>query len=43
MIFIICKKYNIKSETEARKWINVYKTQGYEGLEVKRKNNKYTL
>ena len=34
------KKYNIKSETEARKWINVYKTQGYEGLEVKRKNNK---
>ena len=39
----LAKKYNIKSESELKRWVNAYKTQGYEGLEVKRKNNKYTL
>ena len=39
----LAKKYNIKSEAEIGRWVNAYKTQGYEGLEVKRKNNKYTL
>lgn len=39
----LAEKYNIKSESEIRRWVNAYKTQGYEGLEVKRKNNKYTL
>ena len=39
----LAKKYNIKSESELKRWVNSYKTQGYEGLEVKRKNNKYTL
>ena len=39
----LAEKYNIKSESEIRKWVNAYKIQGYEGLEVKRKNNKYTL
>lgn len=39
----LAKKYNIKSESEIRRWVNAYKIQGYEGLEVKRKNNKYTL
>ena len=36
-------KYCIPSEIVVKKWVNAYKTQGYEGLEVKRKNNKYTL
>ncbi len=39
----LAKKYNIKSEAEVRRWVNAYKTQGYEGLEVKRKNNNYSL
>ena len=39
----LAKKYNIKSEAVIRRWVNAYKTQDYEGLEVKRKNNKYTL
>ena len=39
----LAKKYNIKSESVIRRWLNTYKTQDYEGLEVKRKNNKYTL
>ena len=39
----LAKKYNIKSESVIRRWVNAYKTQDYEGLEVKRKNNKYTL
>lgn len=39
----LTKKYNIKSEAVIRRWVNAYKTQGYEGLEVKRKNNKYTF
>ena len=39
----LAKKYNIKSESELKRWVSAYKTQGYEGLEVKRKNNKYTL
>lgn len=38
----LAKKYNIKSEAVIRRWVNAYKTQGYEELEVK-KNNKYTL
>ena len=39
----LAKKYNIKSESVIRRWVNAYKTQDYEGLKVKRKNNKYTL
>ena len=39
----LAKKYNITSEAEVRRWVNAYKTQGYEGLEVKRKNNNYSL
>ena len=39
----LAKKYSIKSETVIKRWVNAYKTQGYEGLEIKRKNNKYTL
>ena len=39
----LAKKYSIPDKYIVRTWVNAYKTQGYEGLEVKRKNNKYTL
>ena len=39
----ISDKYCIPSETIIRKWVNAYKSQGYEGLKVKRKNTQYTL
>ena len=39
----ISNKYCIPSETIIRKWVNAYKSQGYEGLKVKRKNTQYTL
>lgn len=32
----LAKKYNIKSEAEVIRWVNAYKTQDYEGLEVKK-------
>ena len=39
----LSNKYCIPSESIIRKWVNAYKSQGYEGLKVKRKNTKYTL
>ena len=39
----ISDKYCIPSETIIRKWVNAYKSQGYEGLKVKIKNTQYTL
>ena len=39
----ISDKYCKPSETIIRKWVNAYKSQGYEGLKVKRENTKYTL
>ena len=36
-------KYCIPSEIVVKKWVNAYKSQGYEGLKVKRKNTQYTL
>lgn len=36
-------KYCIPSETVVINWVNAYKSQGYEGLKVKRKNTQYTL
>ena len=36
-------KYCIPSESVVRIWVNAYKSQGYEGLKVKRKNTRYTL
>ena len=36
-------KYCIPSEVIVRNWVNAYKSQGYEGLKVKRKNTQYTL
>ena len=39
----LSEKYNVSNESMIRKWVNAYKTQGYEGLKVKRENTKYTL
>ncbi|MDU7141207.1 MAG: helix-turn-helix domain-containing protein [Finegoldia magna] len=36
-------KYCIPSEIVVITWVNAYKSQGYEGLKVKRKNTQYTL
>ena len=36
-------KYCIPSESVVKSWVNAYKSQGYEGLKVKRKNTQYTL
>ena len=36
-------KYCIPSEKVIKTWVNTYKTQGYEGLKVKRENTQYTL
>ena len=39
----ISNKYCIPSETIIIKWVNAYKSQGYDGLKVKRQNTQYTL
>ena len=39
----LSNKYCIPSESILRKWVNAYKSQGYEGLKVKRENTQHTL
>lgn len=39
----LSNKYGIPNECVIRRWVNAYKSQGYEGLKVKRENTKYTL
>ena len=39
----LSNKYCIPSESIIRKWVNAYKSQGYEGIKVKRKNTQHTL
>ena len=36
-------KYRIPNKSIIITWVNTYKTQGYEGLKVKRENTQYTL
>ena len=36
-------KYGIPNESVIKIWVNAYKSQGYEGLKVKRENTQYTL
>ena len=36
-------KYGIPNESVIKIWVNAYKTQGYEGIKVKRENTQYTL
>ena len=39
----ITNKYSIPNKSSIISWVNAYKSQGYEGLKVKRENTKYTL
>ena len=39
----LAKKYSIPDHSTVRTWVNVYESQGYEGLKVSRKNNSYSL
>ena len=39
----LSNKYGILNECVIRRWVNAYKSQGYEGLKVKRQNTQYTL
>jgi len=36
-------KYCIPLESIVKTWVNAYKSQGYEGVKVKRENRQYTL
>ena len=39
----LAKKYGISNEIIVRRWVNTFKSQGYEGLKVSRKNNNYSF
>lgn len=39
----LANKYFISDTHLIRTWVNAYKSQGYEGLKVKRQNTQYTL
>lgn len=39
----LSEKYCIPDKSVIIRWVNAYKSQGYEGLKVKRKNTQYTL
>lgn len=39
----LAKKYSIPDHSTARRWVNAYEFQGYDGLKVSRKNNSYSL
>ena len=36
-------KYGISDHSVVRRWINSFKSQGYEGLKISRKNNSYSF
>ncbi|WP_058991081.1 helix-turn-helix domain-containing protein [Anaerococcus rubeinfantis] len=39
----LSEKYKLSHQEIVKRWVNAYKSQGYEGLKVKRENTKYTL
>ena len=39
----LAEKYKLPHQEVARRWVNTYKSLGYEGLEVSRKNNNYSF
>ena len=39
----LSEKYKLSHQEIAKRWVNAYKTQGYEGIKVKRENTQYTL
>ena len=39
----LLEKYKLSHHEIVKRWVNAYKSQGYEGLKVKRENTQYTL
>ena len=39
----LAEKYGISNESLVRRWINAFKSHGYDGLKVSRKNNNYSF
>ena len=39
----LSEKYKLSHQEIAKRWVNAYKSQSYEGLKVKRKKTHYTL
>ena len=39
----LSEKYKLSHQEIVRRWVNAYKSQGNEGLKVKRENTQYTL
>ena len=39
----LAKKYDISGASIVERWVKSYKTQGYDGLKVSRKNNNYSF
>ena len=39
----LSEKYKLSHQEIVKRWVNAYKSQGYEGLKIKRKNTQYTL
>lgn len=39
----LADKYGVSSKSIIRKWVNAFKSQGYEGLNVSRKNKSYSF
>src|SRR5690625_7943048 len=40
---LLSKKYNISYKSEIQKWVNQYKMNGKEGLQIKKTKKKYPL
>lgn len=39
----LAEKYQLAHQEIVKRWVNAYKSQGYEGLKVKRQNTQYSL
>ena len=39
----LSKKYGVSDKSIIRRWVNAYKSQGYEGLKVKREKTQYSF
>lgn len=39
----LSEKYKLSHQEIVKRWVNAYKSQGYEGLKIKRENTQYTL
>ena len=39
----LSEKYKLPHQEIVKRWVNAYKSQGYDGIKVSRRNNKYSL